>query len=718
MISKFINALFFVITLTISTSLTGQDVDHWETVVYNQDAWRYAVGSSDIGPDWVEPDFEDSDWLTGRGGFGYGDDDELTVLEDIFSVFLRKEFEVSDLDLIDAALLHADFDDGFVAYLNGVEIARANLGEVGAPVAYDVPATDYTEARLFRELLPNAFRVHKDILREGSNTLAIQVHNSGSNSSDLSANFFLSVGINDESMTYADTPPWFDKSVFNSNLPIIKIKTGIQDEIIDDPRIIAEMGIISNENGMVNSQLDPFNNYDGLISIELRGTSSLEFAKKGYSLETQNADGSNNNVELLGLPSENDWILNGPYADKSLLRNDLTYHLGELTGQYAPRTRLCEVCINDNYEGIYVLTEKIKQDKNRVDIAKLTLDDNTGDELTGGYIIKVDRNDQNIPNIGWVSEFPDNKFFAYVEPKSDVITEAQRNYIQDYMDEFESAMFENNYEETYLDYIDVQSFVDYFIVTEIGKHIDAYKLSFYMYKKQDSKGGKLHFGPLWDFNLGYGNFDFACSPDPAGWSYEFPDCGSWHPFWARRIADIPNIQHRINCRWSELRAGLFNSESLALYIDQKELEMGAAVNRNFDRWPVLGTYIWPNNFVGATYAEELEFLKNWLQQRLEWMDDNMVGDCNQYVSAIIDSDEEEVIKLFPNPNQGTFRLKNINESAFINVYNSQNKLVLTQEVQANDSSTINNLPSGFYILHIRSQESLELLYSTKVVVVE
>jgi len=117
-----------------------------------------------------------------------------------------------------------------------------------------------------------------------------------------------------------------------------------------------------------------------------------------------------------------------------------------------------------------------------------------------------------------------------VDPKPSQITQAQKNYIQNYMYNFESAMYNFNFEEVYQDYIDLPSWVDYFLVTENGKHIDAYQLSFYIYKDKDSKGGKLHLGPLWDFNFGYGNFDFACSPDPSGWAYEFPYCGSYHPF--------------------------------------------------------------------------------------------------------------------------------------------------------------------------------------------
>jgi len=661
----------------------GQDVDHWETIVFNDDNWSYKIGSENIPLNWIEEDFDASQWETGRGGFGYGDGDDNTVLNDIISVFIIRKFYVPNNEPIVKLLLHADYDDGFVAYLNGAEIGRRNLGVVGQRVAYNESAPDYVEANRTLGLLPVEISVDADLLKNNINTLAIQIHNHGTSSSDLSSNFYLSAGISNTSSYFSPPPYWFNSFLFESTLPIVKITTENNQAVMDEPRIKAHMGIIYDESGSKNSTDGAFNHYDGSISIEYRGTSSQTYNKKGYGFETQNEDGSNNNVELLGMPSENDWVLHGPYADKSLLRNVLSYHMGNLTGRYAPRTKLCELFLNDAYEGVYVLTEKIKQDKNRVDIAKLTELDNEGDELTGGYMIKVDRNDQNIPGAGWYSTFPDNKFFAFVEPKDDDITSAQEDYIKQYMFNFESMMASSDYEELYNKYIDVESLVDYFLVTEISKQIDAYKLSFYMYKDKDSNGGKLEFGPLWDFNFGYGNFNFDCSPDPQGWAYEFPDCGSWHPFWARKLIDIPNVQHLSNCRWTELRAGPLQTDSLLTFIDERVAEMGDAVDRNFDRWQVLGQFVWANDFIGDDYEEELDFLKTWLTERLDWMDDNMLGDCGSFVSS---TGESENIKLnvFPNPTSQYLNVSNMeNEAVVLKVYSSENQLVKSINILSN-----------------------------------
>lgn len=709
-----------IILLNIAINSRAQGIDHWETIIYNDDEWSYMVGSSTIPLDWIDLDYDANQWDRGQGGFGYGDDDDNTILPDILSVFIRKDFEVDDKSLLTFLVLHADFDDGFVAYLNGTEIARSNLGMAGIRTPYSEKAINIVEPNQAQGLLPDVFKIDRELLLDGRNVLAIQIHNRDNTSSDLTSNFFLSAGIADGSSIYREPPSWFDRSVFSSTLPILQITIPDNQQIMDDPRITVHLGMVDNGEGQLNSTFGILNGYDGQISIEYRGTSSLFFDKKGYGFETQNEDGSNNNVSLGGMPAENDWVLHGPYSDKSLLRNVLTYHIGNLTDRYAPRTRLCELIINDNYEGVYVLTEKIKQDKNRVDIAKLTAIDNADDDLTGGYIIKVDRNDMELDDIGWESSYPDYKFFAYVEPQPYQITPQQIVYIQAYMDDFESAMSTPDIADTYLDYIDAESFVDYFLVTEIGKHIDAFKLSFYMYKDKDSKGGKLNFGPLWDFNLGYGNFDFSCSPDPQGWAYEFPDCGSWHPFWARKVADIPNMQHLTHCRWTKLRDGPLRTDSLLTYIDEQVALMGSAVDRNYKRWPVLGQYLWPNSYVGNTYTEEISFLKEWLQTRLQWMDDHMKGDCDQYITTTTGVDHMGT-SIYPNPATDRISVNwTTRESAILNFYDANNNLMRSVSLEANSVTHINleRLSAGLYTYMIAADENGEIVERGKMVVVE
>ena len=632
----------------------SQGVDHWETVVYNDNLWRYQVGVNTPPPNWAQPNFDASAWAIGNGGFGYGDDDDNTQIANTLSVYIRHQFELIDTSVITFAILHADYDDAFVAYLNGVEIARSNIGTVGVAPSYNEPSSGLHEAGLYQGITPEPYTLSgqdlKNLIVEGTNTLAIQIHNESQTSTDLSSNFFWSVGITDSSMSYGETPDWFVSPFFETTLPLLIINTTQTNEIFDEPKVQAYMGIVDNGPGQTNSIFDDYNDYDGFIAIEIRGASSQLFDKKGYGFETQLEDGTNNNVELLGLPEENDWILHGPYTDKSLLRNVLAYHMGELTGRYTPRTRLCELFINDDYRGVYVLTERIKRDENRVDIANLKPEDIEGDELTGGYIVQIDRDDNSTNLDGWYSDYPDNKFFVFHVPNEDDIQPQQRAYIQGYFDEFESKMAAADYQSTYLGYLDIDSWIDYFLITEVGKHIDAYKLSFYMNKKKLSNGGKIHFGPLWDFNLAFGNFDFACPPEPEGWAFEWRGtCDNSHPFWVSKLTEIPEVSHQINCRWNELRDGPLSSGAMIDFIDEKVAEIGDAQERNFNRWPILGEYVWPNNFIGNTYAEEIGYLKFWLNQRLGWMDANMLGDCSLLNSVEPEVVEQSRVELFPNP---------------------------------------------------------------------
>ena len=172
----------------------------------------------------------------------------------------------------------------------------------------------------------------------------------------------------------------------NSSLPIVVIDSDNL-PIPDEPKITAHMGIIYNGPGQINQLSDSFNLYNGHIGIETRGSSSNMFPQQSYGLETRNPDSSNLNVSLFGWPSDNDFILHAPYTDKSLMRNALTYKLGNELGRWAPRTQFCEVILNGTYIGVYVLMERIKQNPGRVNINKLNVDDTLGNELTWVHLV-------------------------------------------------------------------------------------------------------------------------------------------------------------------------------------------------------------------------------------------------------------------------------------------------------------------------------------------
>ncbi len=449
----------------------------------------------------------------------------------------------------------------------------------------------------------------------------------------------------------------------SSNLPIVIINTFGQ-EIPNEYKIQARMGVIFNGEGVRNYITDPFNHYDGWIGIELRGSSSLMFPKKSFAVETRDSLGNDKSVSLLGLPSEADWVFYGPYNDKTLIRDVLAYKLARDMGRYASRSRFFELVINGDYKGVYVLLEKIKRDANRVNIRKLNPADTSGDALTGGYIIKIDKLDGE-NNDGWYSNFRPfpqlsaRIFYQYHYPKPEDIVEAQKNYIKAWIYAFESAMFGPYYADSilgYLKYIDVNSFVDYILLNELVKNIDAYRLSTFFYKDRDSRNPKLFAGPVWDFNLAFGNCDYYQAFNSSGWYLEYvseySNIPSWEnffiPFWWKKIFSDQSFRNKFSQRWIELRNSVWTNQKINSTIDSLVQLLEESRQRNFQKWPVIGQYVWPNYYVGQTYEDEINYLKNWLTGRLLWMDYQLITSVEKEKPEVNVKDFK-LYQNYPNP---------------------------------------------------------------------
>jgi hypothetical protein len=341
------------------------------------------------------------------------------------------------------------------------------------------------------------------------------------------------------------------------------------------------------------------------------------------------------------LPDESDWILFAPYNDKSLIRDALMYKLSNMIGRYASKSRYCELILNDNYMGIYVLFEKVKRDKNRVDISKNSFTDSDGDEITGGYILKIDKWSGS-GNDGWNSNFPPYAgstkkiSYQYDYPKPRDITSAQKNYIQNFINEFESAVYSPNFNDSlsgYSKYADVNSMVDFFLLNEMSKNVDAYRLSSYMHKHKESQYPKIIFGPIWDFNLAFGNANYYDASLIPGWQLDYltsnsdflSNDGFQVPFWWKKIFNDPAFKEKLKDRWKELRKNQFKNDNIFAEIDSLVYLLDESRVRNFEKWPVIGVYVWPNAFIGGSYNSEIVYLKSWITQRLGWMDNTLLG---------------------------------------------------------------------------------------------
>jgi len=658
---------YFFLCLFLSIPFLGfSATNHWETPISADSTWNYFIGVSAPPTDWYTSAFNDQAWLSAKGGIGYGDitlANGTPIAKPAASLFLRKNFNVTDTSAIVVGVLSMDYDDAFVAFINGVEVARSS-GLTDTHPAYGTFSTVSHESTKGGN--PEVFNLTlaklRAVLQPGKNYLAIQVHNENLASSDLVAISYLSFGIKNTNTYFPTTPAWLAATFplvpivldyTSSNLPIIKINTNGK-AVKDEPKIIATLGIIDNGAGVRNNVTDPFNNFSGTIGIEFRGATSQMFAsKKSYGFETWNADSTSFDTELLGMPMESDWTLYAEYLDNTMLNNTLAYALGNSMGRWAPRTLHTELFLNNKYQGVYELIEKLKRDKNRLNIASMKPTDIAGDDVTGGYIIAIDRGyDATLKN-GFISKdtaaYKKSITYVYVYPKIEDITTEQKNYIHDYVDKFEAAAFSSTFKDPingYAKYIDVASFIDYFIINELSKNVDGYRISAYFHKDKDSKGGKLTAGPLWDYNLAFGNpnSNYYTGTSYIGWMFNqrLNNTASWGidgsqiPLWWPRLYSDPNFQNQLKTRWTDIRKTFLSYDSIASFLDQKAAIIAEAEKRD--------AATWSTKYVHTSHLGEVEYMKSWIANRLTWMDTNMLG-----TAVNIPKTENFGVTIWPNP---------------------------------------------------------------------
>ena len=595
--------------------------DHWESLVIPGDQWSYLVPNTQPSADWHSSTFDASGWSTGSTGIGHGDGDDATLINTTLSVYMRIEFTVIDPAIITALILDMDYDDGFVAYLNGQEIARSLVS--GTVPAFDQPSDGLHEASLYQSIDPDRFEINTDLLLTGTNILAVEVHNESLASSDLSAIPTLSVGLSDPGNYYQSVPVWFDAPVFqeeflftSSHLPIVILETEGEQEIPNEPKISAHMVIINRGEGQLNDITDgdqPENiDFDGTIAIEIRGsTSACCSDKKQYALTTYDSLGEKDNVSLLGMPKENDWILNGFAFDPSRLRDYISYQLSLQLGQYASRGHYCEVVLNGKYLGLYVLQEKLKADDNRIDINKIDPEDITDKQLTGGYITKSDK----IEGEDVAAWYMDNYLgwqtaFVHEHPKPNEIMPQQDAYIKDqfFLLEHTASTRNSSLINGYPAIIDIPSFIDFMLINELAGNVDAYQYSTFFHK---DRNGKLRAGPVWDFNLTYGNDLFFWNFDRSHidvWQFDNGD-NEGARFWKDLFND-PVFNCYMSKRWGLLTqsGSMLHPDQLLHFIDETVNLIEPAVQRDYQRWGF-----------NDDYSQHISAMKSWITARVEWM---------------------------------------------------------------------------------------------------
>lgn len=413
----------------------------------------------------------------------------------------------------------------------------------------------------------------------------------------------------------------FGQILTDSNLPIVVINTDGGVNIPDEPKVLATMKIIYRPDGSRNYLTDidnpHFLNYNGRIGIETRGYTSQMPSKKPYGMTTlQEDDITNNNVSLLGMPKENDWVLKALAYDQTGIRDVLSYELSERLGQYAPRRVYCELMVNGDYKGLYVLMEKIKVDENRVNVVKMDETCNGVPEVTGGYIVKADR--ANNEPVAWTMSgyggwwwWGTETDFIYHYPKAENITNAQSNYIHEVFNTLASraGSYDTSITTGIPSVIDIPSFVDFMMIGEYSSNVDVYQLSTYFHK---DRLGKLRAGPVWDYNLAYGHDEFGDRSRYDVWQFDNDD-NTGPKFW-KDLFDTDLFRCYMAHRWNELTqpGQPLNYETVCARIDELDAWISEGIGRDNQRWHQM-----------MNHSNAIEELKTWLLNRTTWLTQNI-----------------------------------------------------------------------------------------------
>jgi hypothetical protein len=353
-----------------------------------------------------------------------------------------------------------------------------------------------------------------------------------------------------------------------AELPVLRI--GGPRAIPDEPKVRAHLRMPG---------------YRGRIGIERRGQSSQMFPKRSYAVELAR------DAPLLGMPADDDWVLYAPYNDKTLMRNVVAYATARGIGRYAARTRFVELRLNGRYQGVYVLMERLELGSDRVAGEALY-------EFTFPFQARSKDPSFRTPVL--------RRPIVWEDPERSDLTARRARALARPVNAAERALYGRG---SWRRRIDAASAVDFALLNELFKNEDGFHASTYMALGAD---GRLHLGPIWDFDISMGNSDYGPSRRLRGWMLARRD-------WAERLYRDRTFRAAMAHRWRDLRAGGLRRRVLAT-VERSRRELRGAAGRNFRRWPVLDRRIWPNPAARGSFRAEVRFLRSWLVRRIDWLD--------------------------------------------------------------------------------------------------
>ena len=343
-----------------------------------------------------------------------------------------------------------------------------------------------------------------------------------------------------------------------------------------------------------------FNDFEeSPMKIRGRGNSTWQFPKKPFQMKLDDKG------EFLGMPNDKKWLFLAEYADKTMLRNKIAFEMGYISNlDWTPQARFAEVFINGEYNGTYNITQKVEESDNRVAL---------GDT---GYLLELDQLERlDFDDVYFESTATDRFIVNIKEPSLEYNSE-EYSYIVNLIGDFESALFGANFTSEsngYRQYIDIDSFVDWFLISEITKNVDS--MFFSSIFLNVIPGEQIKMGPLWDFDLSFGNVDYADSRYPEGWWVKY------NP-WYERLFQDPYFVAKVKERF-----GYFNNNQDLIInkIDSYSEQLKWAQEENDDKWQTMGVFVWPNPVVFDTYQEEVDNMKSWYSTRMTWLESAIDG---------------------------------------------------------------------------------------------
>ena len=344
--------------------------------------------------------------------------------------------------------------------------------------------------------------------------------------------------------------------------------------------------------------------------------------KHSYTFHTLDAKTNELKVDLFGFPKDDAWVLYAPFEDKTMIRDVLAYQLSNKMGEYTPRTRYVEVFVRSSggpvsmkdYEGVYVLVEKIKRGKERVNIAKLTPEQNSEPEISGGYIIKRDHQDGNGKRFHTDRGGP----YFFVNPNERTITREQRAWLTKYFTQFEEALYGDDFADPkkgYAAYLDTAAFIDQHWLIEMSKNVDGFRYSAFLTK---DRNGKLKAGPGLGLEPLVRQRELPRRLPNTGLVLARPS--AQRDFLVFAFAPGSRVRREMQSPLARIAQRVFDPVKINATIDQLAAQLEESQQRNFQRWPILGQQVTCNHFVGNSYEEEVNWLKSWITHRIAWID--------------------------------------------------------------------------------------------------